>query len=266
MTSAPAAATAARAAAADRPRRRRDDPRGPPGHPVLDGRAHRRGPDRTSARVRAKKPDGSWGPWYEAEALEGVGPDVRGPARHRTGVRRPHHHGADRRHPAGRGRHHRGGDQGTRQAGAGVRARQRRAAVRAEHQRRADQPAAGAGRQLAAAIRRHGARAAAQHHRPRTVGRRRGDAVRKHGVRQRNPRRHRPPHRGQQRLRPAGFGRHRPVDLRVPHPHAGLVRHRLQRTGRQVRPGLRGPRGRHGQAGRGRRTPAASTATPGAWR
>src|SRR5690349_17885811 len=29
----------------------------------------------TSARVRAKKADGSWGPWYEAEALDGVGPD-----------------------------------------------------------------------------------------------------------------------------------------------------------------------------------------------
>jgi uncharacterized protein with LGFP repeats len=27
----------------------------------------------TSARVRAKKPDGSWGPWYEAENLDGVG-------------------------------------------------------------------------------------------------------------------------------------------------------------------------------------------------
>ncbi|MDT5188689.1 MAG: hypothetical protein QOI28_940 [Mycobacterium sp.] len=27
----------------------------------------------TSARVRAKKSDGSWGPWYEAEALDGVG-------------------------------------------------------------------------------------------------------------------------------------------------------------------------------------------------
>lgn len=32
----------------------------------------------TSARVRAKKPDGTWGPWYEAEALEGVGPDTPG--------------------------------------------------------------------------------------------------------------------------------------------------------------------------------------------
>ncbi len=27
----------------------------------------------TSARVRAKKADGSWGPWYEAETLDGVG-------------------------------------------------------------------------------------------------------------------------------------------------------------------------------------------------
>src|SRR6185312_7387395 len=30
----------------------------------------------TSARVRAKKADGSWGPWYEAEAMEGLGPDT----------------------------------------------------------------------------------------------------------------------------------------------------------------------------------------------
>lgn len=29
----------------------------------------------TTARVRAKRTDGSWGPWYDAEALEGVGPD-----------------------------------------------------------------------------------------------------------------------------------------------------------------------------------------------
>ncbi len=32
----------------------------------------------TTARVRAKKNDGSWGPWYEAEPLEGVGADVPG--------------------------------------------------------------------------------------------------------------------------------------------------------------------------------------------
>lgn len=31
--------------------------------------------DGTSARVRAKQTDGSWGPWYEAESLDGVGPD-----------------------------------------------------------------------------------------------------------------------------------------------------------------------------------------------
>jgi uncharacterized protein with LGFP repeats len=30
----------------------------------------------TSARIRARKSDGTWGPWYEAEALEGVGPDT----------------------------------------------------------------------------------------------------------------------------------------------------------------------------------------------
>lgn len=32
----------------------------------------------TSARVRAKKADGSWGPWYEAEALAGVGEESAG--------------------------------------------------------------------------------------------------------------------------------------------------------------------------------------------
>ena len=32
----------------------------------------------TSARVRARKADGSWGPWYEAENLDGVGPDAAG--------------------------------------------------------------------------------------------------------------------------------------------------------------------------------------------
>ena len=152
----------------------------------------------TSAKVRAKKSDGSWGPWYEAETLEGVGPDVRGSARHRAPIRRPHHHGADLGHPPAGRRTHRGGAQGTRQAGPGLCARQCRAALRTEHQRGADQPAAGAGGHLAAAVRRHDARPATQHHQPRTVGRRRGDAVREHGVRQRNPGRGRAPHRGQQ--------------------------------------------------------------------
>ncbi|MGB2923132.1 MAG: N-acetylmuramoyl-L-alanine amidase [Mycobacterium sp.] len=33
----------------------------------------------TTARVRAEKADGSWGPWYEAEQLGGVGADLPGP-------------------------------------------------------------------------------------------------------------------------------------------------------------------------------------------
>ncbi len=32
----------------------------------------------TSARIRAMKADGSWGPWYEAESLDGLGPDGSG--------------------------------------------------------------------------------------------------------------------------------------------------------------------------------------------
>lgn len=33
----------------------------------------------TSARIRARKDDGSWGPWYQAENLDGVGADTPGP-------------------------------------------------------------------------------------------------------------------------------------------------------------------------------------------
>ncbi|UXA17869.1 N-acetylmuramoyl-L-alanine amidase [Mycobacterium sp. SMC-4] len=33
----------------------------------------------TTARVRAKKDDGSWGPWYDAEVMDGVGADLPGP-------------------------------------------------------------------------------------------------------------------------------------------------------------------------------------------
>lgn len=33
----------------------------------------------TSARVRARKDDGTWGPWYQAENLDGVGTDTPGP-------------------------------------------------------------------------------------------------------------------------------------------------------------------------------------------
>ena len=34
--------------------------------------------DGTTARVRAQRADGSWGPWYDAETLEGVGPERTG--------------------------------------------------------------------------------------------------------------------------------------------------------------------------------------------
>ena len=61
----------------------------------------------TSARVRAKKSDGSWGPWYAAENLDGVGDEFERAARHRAGLRRPHHHGADRGRPAPAARRHR---------------------------------------------------------------------------------------------------------------------------------------------------------------
>src|ERR1700754_1388471 len=33
----------------------------------------------TAARVRAKKADGSWGPWYQAESLDGVGDGSQAP-------------------------------------------------------------------------------------------------------------------------------------------------------------------------------------------
>ena len=130
---------------------------------------------------------------------------------------------------------------------------QRRTAAGAEPFRGADHPAAGARRHpVDAAGRGAGPGAAAQHHHPRPVGCRRGDEMR------------RPPSTttglraavvhhtaGQQRLRPRGFRGDRAGDLRLPHPHPGLVRHRLQRPGRQVRSGLRRPRRRHRQAGRG---------------
>ena len=148
MTQARSQRAAARAAAADRPRRRRDDPRDPSGHPVLDGRADRRGPHRHVGPGPApRSPTAPGGPGTRPRPWRASGPipPWRAPARHRTGVRRPHHHGADRRHPSARRRTDRARRSPPRPAGAGLRARQRRAAVRPEHQRRADQPAAGAG-------------------------------------------------------------------------------------------------------------------------
>ena len=207
----------------------------------------------TSARVRAKKPDGSWGPWYEAEALEGVGDGSPGP------------HGTE---PVFVGRTTTVQIAVTRPDGAAPtaptaasRAKPGLGYVPATVEQPFGQninavlispPQAPVDVNLPTPTAADGPRRAAEHHQPRTVGRRRIDAVRRAAVRRRGARRHRPPHRGQQRLRAAGFGRDRQVDLRVPHPHAGLVRHRLQRAGRQVRAGLRGPGRRHGQAGRGR--------------
>ncbi len=69
----------------------------------------------TSTRVRAKRPDGSWGPWYQTE-YETAAPDTRPPggegwpgrpagwadrgaAQHGSRVRRHHHDGPDRGHP-----------------------------------------------------------------------------------------------------------------------------------------------------------------------
>ena len=97
----------------------------------------------TSARVRAKRPDGTWGPWYDAETLEAVGPDDpaasdrAAPTRSSSGtttvqiaVTRPA--APPRRRLTG--------------PGTGLRAGQRRTAVRAEHLGRADHPAEGARR------------------------------------------------------------------------------------------------------------------------
>ena len=117
----------------------------------------------TSARVRAKKPDGSWGPWYEAETLgrRRTPTSRRGPrgtepvfvgrtttvqiAVTRPG-RRPHGH---RRQPP----------TAPAKPGLGYMPANVEQPFGAEHQRGADQPAAGAGGHLAAAVRRHGARA-----------------------------------------------------------------------------------------------------------
>lgn len=64
----------------------------------------------TSTRVRARHPDGSWGPWYQTE-YETAAPDPRGrpsgrrcggAARHGPGLRRHHDHRPDRGDPAAR--------------------------------------------------------------------------------------------------------------------------------------------------------------------
>ena len=115
------AGTFDRPAAADRSGRRRHGPRSHVSHAVLDGRADRWDLTGTTARVRAKRADGSWGPWYEAETVEsGSAPGTAdGPSGSASGPRGtdPVFVGtttnrADRRHPPGR----RAGDQGARRA------------------------------------------------------------------------------------------------------------------------------------------------------
>ena len=151
---------AARSAAADRARRRRDVREIHQDTPFSMVALTADDLTGTSAQVRAKKPDGSWGPWYEAETLDGVGPDV---PRLRAAPSRCSSAAPPRcrsRSPARPGAApHRAAPKRARQAGPGLYARHRRAAVRAEHQRGADQPAAGAGRHVAAAVRGHAARA-----------------------------------------------------------------------------------------------------------
>ncbi len=55
----------------------------------------------TSARIRARHADGSWGQWYETETLTGHGRN-NGTARHRPRLRRQDHDGPDLGQPPGR--------------------------------------------------------------------------------------------------------------------------------------------------------------------
>ncbi|SHQ36315.1 Uncharacterised protein [Mycobacteroides abscessus subsp. abscessus] len=67
------------------------------------------------------------------------------------------------------------------------------------------------------------------------------------GLQQRCARGRGPPHRRKQQLFAVRFRGDHPGDLRVSHQNAQVVRHRLQRPGRQVRTDLRGPFRRHHQ-------------------
>ena len=107
----------------------------------------------TSARVRAEKADGSWGPWYEAENLDGVGDGssaTRGTEPVFVGLTTTVQIAVTR--PGGAGASTPQQQQPeTDEARPGLHPGQHQSAVRAEHQRGADQPAAGADGQPAAA-------------------------------------------------------------------------------------------------------------------
>ena len=149
----------------------------------------------TSARVRAKKSDGTWGPWYEAEALEGVGPD--NPAASALHGTEPVFVGrtttvqiAVTRPAAPTPADHR---PGLGYVPANVEqpfAQNINAVLISPPQAPVDTLP------LPSAVTPPGC--SAQHHRPGTLGRRRRNALPKHPVRQWDPRRYRPPHRGQQ--------------------------------------------------------------------
>ena len=114
----------------------------------------------TSTRVRAKRSDGSWGPWYQTE-YETAAPDSpgrpagnrtrwtdRGTAQHRSGVRRHHHDGADRGDPPA-GRHADAARRAALPVGErrpGLQARLEGTALRTEHLRDPHLPAASPGR------------------------------------------------------------------------------------------------------------------------
>ena len=259
----------------------------------------------TSARIRAKLADGSWGPWYAtahevkqqtpgppAADAPAPGPDGTEPVfvGRTTAVqiavtrptRRPRR---PRRKPANQPKsttprptrqdHPPEPTKPRRQPSRRPRSRtrprlcpgHRRATVRPERLRRADHPAESPGRRaVVTAERGAGARSAAQHHPAQSLGRGRLRPVRQAGGERPGARRGGASHRRFQRLRPRGLRGDHPGHLRLPHPHPGLVRHRLQRAGGQVRPGLRGPGRRSSPGASWAATPAASTAIPGACR
>ncbi len=231
----------------------------------------------TTARVRAKTSDGSWGAVVRGRTpLEASAPIRRrrvvceAPTRSSSGAPRPSRSQSPgpprtQRSPGAR----RKPNPPTRPARVGIRPCQRGTAVRAEPQRDTDQPTGNPpGGSAATAERGHPSRATPPaHHQPGAVGgRRRGGCAAENRATTTGSR------RGSCTTRPEATSTPPPgdsagdrqIDLRVPHPHPGLVRHRLQRDGRQVRTGIRGSCRRHDPARRAR-TPVASTTTPGVW-
>ena len=174
---------AAGAAAADRPRRRRDDPRNPPGHPVLHGRADRRGPHR----------DVGAGPGQEARRLLGavvrgrsagrcrrrIAGSARAPSRYSSAAPPPCRSRSPVRPAPRRPRRRPAPSRPSRDSGY-VPANVEQPFAQNINAVLISPPQAPVDLNVAAADRRHWPRAATQHHQPRAVGRRRGDAVREH--------------------------------------------------------------------------------------